>query len=198
MSESESVENDLDNLLNAFYNNVANKEINKETLKELKKLRLSALELLKTHILFNINDDFTRNIIVKIIAKDLYNVDKELLLNAINTIKENKEIKSVLNYLLSYSNLIEIYDNGNSLDFYFKLNVKTREDNTSLHIGTIRFYVEDKILKAFLGDENNPMFEINTSEKTNNDYEKQIKGFIFMLDKHISKLEDALYGQCDT
>ena len=191
--ESESIENDVNDLLDVFYNKVEGKELSNTTIEELKKLKQSALELLKNHMVFDTSDNFARDILVKILAEDLFDIREELLFTVINEIEKNEEIRKFVNYLLSYASEINLSENADILDFYFKISVKINEKHVLIHLGTLRFDKEDKSINAWLGYEDNEIFKISTSERVYNTYSKQIKGFIGWLNEQIKKMEDILY-----
>ena len=193
MSE-EAIEEDVSNLLDVFYNKVEGKELNNTTIEELKKLKLSALELLKNHIVFNTSDNFARDILVKIVAEDLYYTREELLFTVINEIEKNEEIRKFVNYLLSYASEINLSENADNLDFYFRVNVKINGKYVLIHLGTVRFDKESKNINAWLGYEDNEIFKISTSEKVYNTYNRQLKGFISWLNEQIKKMQDIF---CD-
>ncbi len=193
MSE-EAIEEDVSNLLDVFYNKVEGKELNNTTIEELKKLKLSALELLKNHIVFNTSDNFARDILVKIVAEDLYYTREELLFTVINEIEKNEEIRKFVNYLLSYASEINLSENADILDFYFRVNVKINGKYVLIHLGTVRFDKESKNINAWLGYEDNEIFKISTSEKVYNTYNRQLKGFISWLNEQIKKMQDIF---CD-
>ncbi len=197
MVEENSIHADVKVLLDRFYSETVDKEINNQTLNKLESLKSEALELIKNHLLYEAMDSISRDIISRVNAENLYETKEELLFSVISAIRENTEIKNVLNYLLKYSNSVELYENSNVFDLYFSINskikVNEKEKEINLHIGTIRFNKENKILESWLGYKDNPIFITSVANKTSNDYERQLKGFVNWISEEIKKIANKLY-----
>ncbi len=183
---------EIKNILDRVYVKVSNTEIDSNTIKEIENLRNLAEEQLKEYITKNTESDFTRSIMKKINKEDFYSIDKQKMINAIEKIEQDSKVKEMVEYLNNLSNVVYANSRYDGIAFIFFIKTRVKENDVELYLGTVLVSEENKI-DVWLGESKQPIFEIKNYEEVNNDYERQMKGLINLLNKIIEELVRKLY-----
>ena len=185
------VDSDIQNLIFKAFTKLKEKEVNENTIKELENMMDYTLDILKSYVINNEQDILIKEILQKIDKMVFYKINSERIVKQLEKIKENTNIKNIIAYMLNMTDIINVDDNYSRIEFDFYTNIKIKDSQKNLYIGTLKVY-DNGDINAWLGYSDISILKIYTDKDTDNSYKNQLIGLISWLDGITERIKREL------